>query len=115
MTKGLLKITSGLGSGAFALTGLIPGMAAFNSVAQVTKEASDLNPDNKVLKTIADIPENYLTVTYSLSDSEGNTNLTVTQGDYNKVADGENRYNEAMNAGGWESILAEIKKVVETN
>ncbi len=38
-----------------------------------------------------DIPENYLTVTYSLKEENGQTILTVTQGDYNIVADGEKR------------------------
>lgn len=61
-----------------------------------------------------DIPENYLTVTYELTPENGQTILTVTQGDYNTVADGERRYKEACNNGeGWNPILAEIKKLVE--
>jgi uncharacterized protein YndB with AHSA1/START domain len=64
--------------------------------------------------SIADIPENYLTVTYSLSTMNGYTSLTVTQGDYKKVADGERRYNEAFNNGqGWQPLLMEIKKLLE--
>jgi uncharacterized protein YndB with AHSA1/START domain len=64
---------------------------------------------------IADIPENYLTVTYTLKEENGHTIFTVTQGDYSKVADGEKRYNEAYNNGeGWNPILIEIKKLVET-
>jgi hypothetical protein len=40
--------------------------------------------------------------------------LTVTQGDYSKVAEGEKRYTEAFNNGeGWNPILVEIKKLVE--
>lgn len=63
---------------------------------------------------IADIPQNYLTVTYDLSMEDGNTVLTVTQGDYATVADGEKRYKEAYNGGeGWNPILVEIKKLVE--
>lgn len=63
---------------------------------------------------IEDIPENYLTVTYSLSEENRQTNLTVTQGDYATVADGEARYKEASNNGeGWNPILVEIKKLVE--
>ena len=62
-----------------------------------------------------DIPANYLTVTYSLSEEEGQTTLTVTQGDYANVADSEKRYDEAYNNGeGWNPILVEIKKVVES-
>ena len=66
--------------------------------------------------TIEDIPENYLTVTYDLSVENGRTILTVTQGDYAKVAEGERRYKEAFNDGeGWNPILIEIKKLVESN
>jgi uncharacterized protein YndB with AHSA1/START domain len=64
---------------------------------------------------MADIPENYLTVTYDISSEHGKTILTVTQGDYSKVADGERRYKEAYNNGhGWDPILVQIKKLVET-
>ena len=62
---------------------------------------------------IADAPENYLTVTYSLTVENGQTKLTVTQGDYNNVQEGEKRYNDAAAAGGWSSILEKIKELVE--
>jgi uncharacterized protein YndB with AHSA1/START domain len=63
---------------------------------------------------IEDRPENYLTVTYDLKDQNGQTLLTVTQGDYSKVDDGERRYTEAYNNGeGWNPILVEIKKLLE--
>jgi uncharacterized protein YndB with AHSA1/START domain len=66
--------------------------------------------------SLPDIPENYLTVTYSLSTENGKTILTVTQGDYSKVGDGENRYKHSFNNGeGWNPILVEIKKIVEAN
>ncbi|MDX2173652.1 MAG: SRPBCC domain-containing protein [Bacteroidota bacterium] len=72
-----------------------------------------IDPNNK---SIPNIPENYLTVTYELI-SEGNTTvLNVTQGDYSKVAEGERRYKEADNNGlGWSPILELIKKQVEGN
>jgi uncharacterized protein YndB with AHSA1/START domain len=67
-----------------------------------------LNPN------IPDIPENYLTVTYDLKEENGQTLLTVTQGDYSKVAEGEKRYKEAFNDGvGWDPILVQIKKLAE--
>lgn len=70
-----------------------------------------IDPNNTA---IADIPENYLTVTYKLDTENGQTVLTVTQGDYNKVAEGEKRYQESYNSGeGWNPILVEIKKLVE--
>lgn len=67
-------------------------------------------------KNMEDIPENYLHVTYELEHSNAETLLTVTQGDYNTVADGEKRYQEAYNNGeGWNPILAQIKKIAEEN
>lgn len=65
--------------------------------------------------TLADIPENYVTVTYDLSEENGQTRLVVTQGDFATVADGERRYTDTYNGGeGWNPILVEIKKLVET-
>jgi uncharacterized protein YndB with AHSA1/START domain len=63
-----------------------------------------------------DVPENYLTVTYELTPQENETVLTVTQGDYSKVAEGQKRYDESYNNGeGWNPILVEIKKQVENS
>lgn len=62
---------------------------------------------------VEDIPENYLTVTYQLSAENGQTTLTVTQGDYATVADGPRRYQETMDGGGWDSVLIAIKKLIE--
>ncbi len=65
--------------------------------------------------TIDDTSKNYLTVTYSLSSDKGKTTLVVTQGDYNKVAEGKKRYQEAYNNGeGWHPILLQIKSLVES-
>ena len=70
-----------------------------------------IDPNNPA---IPDIPENYLTVTYSLTEQNGETELTVTQGDYATVADGEKRYLDAYNNGeGWNPILVQIKELVE--
>ena len=66
--------------------------------------------------TMEDIQENYLEVTYELIENGGKTTLNVTQGDYSKVADGKRRYKEGLNNGkGWDPILIEIKKLVESN
>jgi len=70
-----------------------------------------IDPNNP---SIEDIPENYLTVTYELTPEDGRTILTVTQGDYSKVADGDRRYEEAYNSGeGWNPILVQIKELTE--
>lgn len=64
--------------------------------------------------TLEDIPTNYLKVTYQLEEKNGDTIFTVTQGDFNRVAEGKRRYKEASNNGeGWNPILNEIKKLVE--
>ena len=70
-----------------------------------------IDPNSK----IDDTSENYLTVTYSLSAEKGRTTLVVTQGDYNKVAEGKKRYEESYNNGeGWHPILVQIKNLVES-
>ena len=66
------------------------------------------NPD------IPDIPENYLTVTCQLDEEGDHTLLTVTQGDYNKVAAGAIRYEDTVKGGGWDSILVQIKALAES-
>ena len=64
--------------------------------------------------TIDDVAKNYLWVTYDLEESGGRTKLTVRQGDYSIVAEGERRYKESYNNGdGWNPILVQIKKLVE--
>ena len=82
----------------------------------------DLQP-NRLLKytvidpnaTMADIPENYLNVTYRLEEQNGQTNLTVFQDGFEGAADGDKRYKDVQNNGeGWNPILVEIKKLVES-
>jgi uncharacterized protein YndB with AHSA1/START domain len=62
---------------------------------------------------IDDTSENYLKVTYDLKSENNQTILSVSQGDYSQVAEGERRYKETMDGGGWDPILKEIKKLVE--
>jgi uncharacterized protein YndB with AHSA1/START domain len=69
-----------------------------------------IDPNNK---EIPDAPENYLTVTYDLAELNGTTTLTVTQGDYSKVAEGQKRYDDSTAEGGWGAILEQIKKQAE--
>ncbi|MEP6647351.1 MAG: SRPBCC domain-containing protein [Saprospiraceae bacterium] len=71
-----------------------------------------IDPNNS---EIPDIPENYLTVTYEMKEDDGTTTLTISQGDYSKVADGEKRYNDTVEGGGWTSILEAIKLLLEEN
>jgi uncharacterized protein YndB with AHSA1/START domain len=64
--------------------------------------------------TIPDLPENYTTVTYSLSKRGNQTLLAITQGDFATVAEGQRRYNEVTSDDGWMALLMEIKKIVES-
>ena len=63
---------------------------------------------------IVDVPENYLTVTYNLEEEGAQTILTATQGDYSTVGEGEKRFRETLDGGGWQPILVEIKKMLES-
>ena len=61
-----------------------------------------------------DIPENYLNVTYSLTEQSGITTLSVTQDGFETAQDGDKRYQDVYNNGeGWNPILVQIKKLVE--
>jgi uncharacterized protein YndB with AHSA1/START domain len=71
-----------------------------------------IDPNNPA---VPDLPENYLTVTYDLSEQDGHTLLTVSQGDYSTVAEGDKRYEETIAGGGWTPILVQIKELLETS
>ena len=73
-------------------------------------EYTVIDPNNP---KIPDLPENYLTVTCTLSEQGDVTSITVTQGDYNTVAQGAERYKHSVDGGGWQPILEAIKKQVE--
>ena len=62
--------------------------------------------------SMADIPSNYLTMTYTLKErGTNNSVLEVTQGDFASVEDGEKRYQDSL--GGGDMILPAIKKLAE--
>lgn len=81
----------------------------------------EINPPFKLVyttidpnTTYEDIPENYLFVTYELEKEAEGTLLKVSQGDYSKVFDGENRYKHSYNNGeGWMPVLVMIKDIAE--
>ena len=70
-----------------------------------------IDPNNP---KIPDIPANYLTVTCDFKEENGHTLLTVSQGDYSTVAEGEARYEDTVKGGGWDPILVQIKALVES-
>ncbi len=62
----------------------------------------------------ADIPENYLNVTYSLMQQEDDTLFSVKQDGFEGAEDGEKRYQDVYNNGeGWQPILDQIKTIAE--
>jgi uncharacterized protein YndB with AHSA1/START domain len=68
-----------------------------------------IDPNNA---SIPDIPENYLTVTYTLRErGPAASTLEITQGNYAMVAKGQERYKDSANSGGM--ILQGIKKLAE--
>lgn len=65
--------------------------------------------------SIPDVPENYTTVTYTLTPEGENTLLEASQGDFARVAGGQARYEETNRGGGWQPILEAIKNLVESD
>ena len=70
-----------------------------------------IDPNNP---KIPDLPENYLTITCDLTESNGHTILEVSQGDYSTVAEGQSRYQHTVDGGGWDPILTQIKALCES-
>jgi uncharacterized protein YndB with AHSA1/START domain len=61
---------------------------------------------------IADIPENYLTMTFAIKDRGANAcTLDIRQGDYAKVENGQQRHADTVN--GNDTWLEGIRKVAE--
>lgn len=58
-----------------------------------------------------DVPSNYSTVVYTLEEQGDITVLSVSQGDFSLIKNGEKRYAECE--GGWPSVLESIKQVAE--
>ena len=61
--------------------------------------------------TVEDIPENYLVTRITLEDLEDETLVKISQGDYAKVASGEERFKHAES--GWKMVLNGLKELVE--
>jgi len=78
-----------------------------NIEPQKLLQFTTFDPNSK----LPDIASNYVTVTYKLSSENGKTKLTVTDGDFAKVDDGEKRFQESI--GGWEATLPKLKETVE--
>jgi uncharacterized protein YndB with AHSA1/START domain len=92
---------------------------AADGVVYVKGHVVDIEPPRHLAYTIfdpnsrlADIPSNYLTMRYDLSErGDGKSILEITQGDFSTVEDGENRYRHSLD--GDDSVLMGIKKLAE--
>ncbi|MBC7425530.1 MAG: SRPBCC domain-containing protein [Bacteroidia bacterium] len=91
-----------------------------NEMVFVSGKIKSIEPEKHLAYTtfdphseMADIPENYLTVTYDITESGGISTLKITQGDYSQTGEGEKRYNESLEGGGWNGILEMIKNQIE--
>ncbi len=69
---------------------------------KVTSSTFDPNAD------MADIPENYVNLTYELTESTEGTLLTIIQGDFAGAENGKKRYEESRS--GWKDIVIPMMK-----
>lgn len=60
---------------------------------------------------VRDIPENYITSSYSLHREGDRTRLHVRQGDYAKVENGEARYLDTYNI--WQAVTPKLIEIAE--
>jgi len=58
-----------------------------------------------------DIPENSTTVLYTLAEEDGVTTVSVSDGDFSRVAEGKERYRRTVQ--GWGEALVRLKEVAE--
>jgi len=61
---------------------------------------------------MADIPENYVKLTYEIKEIENGTLLTISQGDFAGAEEGKKRYEESK-AGWKEMVIPIMKKLLE--
>lgn len=92
-----------------------------NEMIFVTGLVKEYDPPYKLVYTtfnpnseLENIIKNHLTVTFQLKTDFNKVYLTVTQGDYSKVIDGQKRYDEAISDGkAWTDILKKIQEISE--
>jgi uncharacterized protein YndB with AHSA1/START domain len=117
------EITPAYMSGCQPVTDWLPGStltwrSAKNGVDYGTGKVESFEPEKNLSYTIfnpeagyVDDPVNYLTTTYSLQTEDNGTRLTVTQGNFANVENGEKRFSET--AISWEMTLNAFKRLLE--
>lgn len=89
----------------------------WNGKSYVDKGTVLIFEPNKILSTThwsplagkPDTPENYHQVTYELSEADGQTTLTLTQANSPTQQDAD-----SMIENGWQPILTDLKRILET-
>jgi uncharacterized protein YndB with AHSA1/START domain len=72
-------------------------------------EYTVIDPNNAA---VPDIPENYLTMTFAIKErGDKACTLEIKQGDYSKVANGQQRYDDTIGCD--DSMLESMKKIAE--
>ena len=91
-----------------------------DDVTYVKGNIISLDPGKSLVYTVIDpqgkypdVPENYLSIAYTLEGNEDETLVKVTQGDYSIVAEGAARYQDSVSQGGWSSVLEKVKELCE--
>ncbi len=94
------------------------GIADGKEVTYVTGELIAYEPYRTLIYSVIDpfaaypkTPENHLVVTCNLAEENGVTTISVSQGDYTTVAEGEKRYGHGPD--GWNQLLGAIKGLLE--
>lgn len=90
-----------------------------DEITYVKGEVLEFEKGKKVTSTtfdpnsgMADIPENYVKLSYELQPTENGTLLTITQGDFAGAEEGKKRYEESKS--GWkEMVIPTMKKLLE--
>lgn len=77
------------------------------TVLEVQKNRRLVSTHWSPLSGVPDVPENYHTVAYELSERDGRTDLTIIQD--NNASEEERQHSEQN----WQTVLAGLKKVVE--
>lgn len=87
-------------------------------IVYVKGEVTAITPGSSVSFTmfdpnmgIRDIPENYVNLTYELTESEGGTQLKLIQGDFQGTENGVNRFEESKK--GWEMVIPLMQQMIE--
>jgi uncharacterized protein YndB with AHSA1/START domain len=89
-------------------------------IVYVKGEVLEVDPEKLLKYTVfspgsgyEDSPENYLELTYKLTEEKDITTLEVLQGDFEKVEDGEARYEKTQHM--WDEALDQLEEFLDSD